>query len=422
MKRWILLFLLVLFVMPLITSVEFTINTEYKQGETLLAKVSGNFIDNIDFENIAFYRGHVKVPFIYDVTKIEDEFYIYSTLPETSNNYSIVIKDVKYMEGSKVVDYDIQRNFTITNDTVDFSIFPGHIITKNDFSLKVQNLQDTKITISVLISAENKEKERGFFASLFGWTSDSSSNETTFELKSGEIQDIDFQANPSNSPKFEFLTFKTENTVYEIPIYILANQTSEEPESDFKFDPGLLNISMPTNTSRIRLIYLQNTGQVDLEDINLSISSEIIPYFSISKKKISLLETGESSEAIEISINSTLEESYFEGNIKAVTSEGFIAFLPINLNFIPNYVPIDDEENGQEGYVPVSIKTCQELNGNICANDEICDGGIEIAKDGNCCIGTCKTESKTSWGKIIGWTIIIIVILLIGWFYKRRYR
>jgi hypothetical protein len=145
-----LLILVILFLLPIISAVEFDMKTEFDQGETLLARVSGNFLEPILKENIFFYRGHVRIPIDYGVAKINDEFYIYALLSgKTQNNYSIEIKDVMYMKGAEISEEDIIKEFSITNNIADFSVAPGFIVTKEDFFIEVQNLQDRKINITI---------------------------------------------------------------------------------------------------------------------------------------------------------------------------------------------------------------------------------------------------------------------------------
>ena len=94
MKTKILIILFILLLLPLISAVEFELKTNFSQGETLIAKVSGYFLEPILKENIFFYRGHVRIPMEYDVAEIGEEFYIYALLSDKSpNNYSIVIKN-----------------------------------------------------------------------------------------------------------------------------------------------------------------------------------------------------------------------------------------------------------------------------------------------------------------------------------------
>ncbi|MBU2104709.1 MAG: hypothetical protein KKF67_02965 [Nanoarchaeota archaeon] len=192
MKKIIFLFLIFLFLFPIISAVEFTIKDEFKQGETLLAKVSGNFVDPILKENINFYRGHVRVSIEPFVAKINDEFYIYALLPETANNYSIVISGAKYMNGSQLSDANITKEFVITNLTADFSVSPGFAVAENDFSLEVQNLQDSQITIEITSETISGDEE------------DFSFNDSV-SLKSGEIKKIKFNLDKITEPTFKIV-------------------------------------------------------------------------------------------------------------------------------------------------------------------------------------------------------------------------
>lgn len=80
MKRTILLFIFLLLILPIISAVEFDMKTELSRGETLMAKVSGNFVEPVLKENIFFYRGHVRIPMEYGIAKIDEEYYIYALL------------------------------------------------------------------------------------------------------------------------------------------------------------------------------------------------------------------------------------------------------------------------------------------------------------------------------------------------------
>src|SRR3989344_4174790 len=113
LKSFLFLAIFSLMILPQISAVEVIMDSSFSSGETLLAKISGNFIDQITRENVFFYRGHVKIPAIYGVVKIEDEFYIYSiSTGKTQGNYSLAIEGVRYMRATEVVDDDIILNFT----------------------------------------------------------------------------------------------------------------------------------------------------------------------------------------------------------------------------------------------------------------------------------------------------------------------
>ena len=404
------IFFLLLLLFPIISAVEFDMKTEFNQGETLMAKVSGNFLDSILKENIFFYRGHVRISINPEVAKIDDEFYIYAPLlDKTPDNYSIFIENTRYMVGSQISEEDIIKNFSITQNTADFSITPGFIISKNDFFIEVQNLQDYEITIQ---TKSNSQSSRGFFTSLFGDTTE----ENSVTLKSGEIKKINFELKNITQPTLKTVELSTENLKYEIPVYVYLSETDFIKEKKFELEPAGLNISIPTNSNVTRIIYLQNTGDETLENISLSVSNSLKPYLSFSINEVKELEEN-SSVQIELYLSSDNEEKTIDGQITAKEGDNLYTYSAIFLNFIKDYIPLDDEEE-----IITTIKTCEEMNGEICSDSEECDGESEYAKDGTCCLGTCEEIKESSSGKIIGWAIVIAVVIFLIWFFKTKYR
>ena len=326
MKRTILILLLL--ILPLMTAVQVDMKTEFAQGETLMVKISGNFLDQLQKENIFFYRQHVKIPLEYDIIKINDEYYLYALLGDkTPNNYSLRIENIRYMQGTSISEEDIIKEFVITEEIVDFSIEPGFIITDEEFFIRVQNLQDFKIEIDI---NENKtEIVMGFFESLFkGFqTSDNS-----IELLSGEIKDLQF--NLGNETSFRFVELSTENINYSIPVYVFVIKTTETLE-----------------------------------------------------------EENESSEDSEEEITSEEDEE--------------------------TETPSEEEE---EEIKIVSTKTCAEENGIVCEKQEKCNETTIYSKDAVCCIGNCEVIKKDNTGKILGWSMIILIAIFVMWFFKKKYK
>ena len=75
--------ILLILVLQNVLAIEFQIKEQYNKGETSIVKVTGIIDSQILPENIYFYRAHVRVPVLYDVTKIGNDFYIYAILPES---------------------------------------------------------------------------------------------------------------------------------------------------------------------------------------------------------------------------------------------------------------------------------------------------------------------------------------------------
>ncbi len=438
MKRSVII-LLILF-LPVLSAVSMEMKTEFDQGETFMAKVSGNFFKSIIKENIFFYEGHVREPMSPFVTKINNDFYIYAQLfGKPQNNYSIVIKDVEYIEGGLTIKEDLTKNFSISNDPVEFSIKPGFVFTNENFFIEVENFQDSEIIIDVVTSSINLETVE------------------PINLGTGETKKIYFSVANINST-FEIIELSTANIEYEIPIYIFGvedlviqditeetvcenvgtcqsscDENSQDlgkldcgffstccreidEQKSFNFEQSELEIIMPTNSYTLREIYFYNTGNETIENIVLTISGELKNYITLLTDKIDELKPN-SSVKIELEFYSFNKDIEVEG--KLIAKEKDISkSSSIFLNIIKDYVSIDEYEYTSSD----QTKTCTELNGKVCSLDEECDTDYVYAKDNKCCLGICKGSETSSSGKIIGWAIVGIVVVFLIWFFKTKYK
>ncbi|MBU1129644.1 MAG: hypothetical protein KJ949_03375 [Nanoarchaeota archaeon] len=391
-NKFILLLLFSIFIFQFVSAVEFNMKSEYAQGESIIAEISGNFLERLAEDNIYFYRGHVKIPMLYDFAKIENKYYLYvSLLGKTPANYSVVIEGAKYMKGAEKIEQDIVKNFSISESTADFSLDKGFLLTEKGFSIEVQNLQDSDLEIKV--------KDSG-----------------SVELSSGQIKELYFGLNNFSSSGMNKIELTSENLKYEIPVYILGEFVKEpetKNEKSFKFEPGELNFSMPTNSETSRIIYLYNNGNVNLEDISFSISNDLDSYVSYSVEEIKEL-FSEESRKITLDFSSD-EAKTIQGTLKAKTDELEID-LDIYVGFLENYVG----EEVQEVKDPSKIKTCEELGGIFCGDNQECSIDKQYAKDGNCCLETCQEPEVDNSGKIIGWIIVIAIVVVLIWFFKSK--
>lgn len=386
---------LVLFFFPLISAVEVSMNSNFSQGETLLAKFSGNFIDQITRDNVVFYRSHVKIPIVYNVVKMNEEFYVYALLTgKTPGNYSLNIERVSYMKGAEIVDNDIISNFSISNETAIFSVSPGALSTGTDFSVEIQNLQDKKITVKV-----NKD-------------SSSIDSPTSLELKSGEKKNLLFNVTENAVKEIVNIDFSSGDSSYTLPVYLDINKTSGTKDFEMKFQPSIGNISMATSSSSKRILYLTNTGGETIEDILLESSPLLENFITISPEKISKLNPGD-TEKIEIQASSDSNEKIIEGKITASTENLSTSFTLV-LDFIKDFVPTE----------PVILTECADLGGTICAQNFECSDDIVQTKNGDCCRApaTCQEIKKSSSKKFIGWGLLVLVLIFLYWFYKKRYK
>jgi hypothetical protein len=405
MKRsLVFVFLLLIFVLPLASAsdIEFvrpSDSSSFDQGETLIVQVTGNFVDQITRDKVFFYRDHVRVPMNYDVLKSENDYYIYALLTnKEQGNYSISVEDVRYYQGIPIVDEPFNLSFSITENTAAFSISPGFAQASESFTLSVQNLQPSQITVDFDLSNN--------FVSV-----------DSLSLQSGEIENVLFELDNPNT-EIEFVEASSENTAYSVPVFISGEVITDIGKKDFSFEPGSTSVSMATNSETKRIIYLKNTGDETIEDITFNISSALEPYVTITPSTINNIEVG-SAERIEITLISDDEEGIIEGQIIAISGNLSTSFTLV-IDFIQDYIPTEDEQTGS------TITTCEELSGQVCQENEECSGE-EIARTKGavlCCLTECNEVKEPSGlsGKLIGWGIIILILILVLWFFKRRYK
>ncbi len=397
MKRNVVLILLLLLIIPVISAIEFDMKEEFSQGETLMATVSGNFLLPLQKDNVFFYRDHVRMPIEYGIKKIDDTYYIYALLiGKEPRNYSIALENIRYMKGGEMSEENIIKNFTINNQMADFSINPG-FASETEFSIEVQNLQDGQIIIQVKTKDDINISEGIDYESV--------------TLKSGQKEDIDFTFE-TQEPIFKIIELSTENLNYEIPASIPATEIQEE--ETFKFEPQTLIFSASTNSETKRTIYLYNVGDEEITDITIFLSDSLKSYTSISQESIDKLGAN-SNVPIELTFLSE-EEFELEGHITA-KQEAKTIYSQISVKFLEDYVP---PETPVEEY---STKTCAEMGYSICGGDEKCSNdNVIYAKDNVCCIGTCNPKETTQLGKIIGIGILISIIVIGIWFYRKKYK
>lgn len=399
-----------------ISAIQIEMKDKFSQGETLIAKISGNFVDVPTSNNIFFYRGHVRVPMTFNISKIEDDYYLYALLSgKVAGNYSMQIQNVRYYQANKIVDNDTIKNFTVTEDTADFYVIPGFLKTTDDFSLELTNLRDNKIEIT--ITSENASGDAGFFESLFG----TGSSTQIVGLSSGQTKKVNFNFDDSLiESEFKTINLESENTSYSVSVYMeVKNKSSSEGTGKLNFEPLVFNISMSTNSNTTRVIYLYNKENISVKNISIYVSEPLEQYINLSVTEMKELDENSSIKII-LTISSGEDEDNLEGQITAKyenESVDLFTHSAIFLNFIKDYVP-----QYLDNTTVINTKTCQELNGTKCNANETCSGESVYAQDGNCCLTQCNFVEEGSTGKIIGWGLVALVVILVIWFLIKRYK
>jgi len=406
MKK-VVIILAVLFLLPLLSSAKIEMNSQFSQGETLTAKVPGLLLNTITSDDITFYRGHVKIPVTSYVTQINNDFYIYAQLlGRTEGNYSIEISEVKSQKGIEVVTEDLVQNFTIENQTADFYVDKGFVSAKGDFTLEIQDLSEDPIEVQITSTLTFDTTE-------------------TITLKSGEKKKINFNVDSLTPRGLQTISLSSANTIYEIPVYIFVESATKEKK--FKFDPSTISMTALANYSNAtrRIVLLRNTGDIDLENISVYVSSPLKQYVSLSSVFVDLLKQDESMQIDVYLISSNItDEKTLQGQLtaKQVDDAGIeYAYASLDINISKDYIPLTTDTVDTNSL----LFTCAEKSGAFCTETQTCEGQITSATDGNCCIGTCKeteTSSGISIGKIIGWSIVIVVALFLIWFFAKKYK
>jgi len=410
MKRELAIIFIFLFLISAVSAAEIQMKNNYSSGETLIAKISGDFKTPILTDNIIFYRGHVKIPMDYDVGKINDNYYVYAMLPETGEltNYSVIVRGASYSQGNQIVSKDIIGNFTISPTRANFSVNPGFVITKTDFSINLQNFESHDLDISIKINKQGETK--GFFASIFGSADEDT---TSVAVKSGATSKIDFKLQDFNQSIFQTITMSTKSIEYTLPVYIFVD-ISEPQLEDFRFEPTESNISINVNSQKTKIIYIYNIGNTELNNIEISVSDSLRDYITLSRSYIDKLDD-DSNIAIELTIKSGVNEALLNGFIYAQSADKIIS-LPITLDILEASQELPEDVDSY-----VLIKSCKDLNGVVCSSDEKCSKQEETASDGKCCLAECSSSSTGSSLKIIGIVLILVVIGILYWFFARRY-
>lgn len=425
------IFILILFLLPLISAIDLDLKSEFNKGETLLATFSGNFLESVSESNIVFYRGHVKIPIDFELMNVGNDYYVYALLKDKDvNNYSIALENTKYYKQGEITDEAISKNFTITETFADFSINPGFVSTTKDFEITIQNLQDTEITINInsetIIQNESESEGQGFLDGLFGNLFLGLTGKVIFNLgesnsitlSPNEIKKITFELGEIPEPILDTISFSTANTIYEFPVYVPSSVEKEKDYSvSLNFKPSELKISLYPNLTKEETIVLENVGDKILENITLELSNNLEPYVNISKTNVYNLGVNASVEIL-LLFSPVEIEQIIEGELTArIPNET----EDLSITFEMLIEDVEEIEETKEGTSATS-KNCSELNGTIFEEPKKCTGETRFAKDGNCCIGELEMPIVNNTGLIIGWAIIMTILIALVWFFRFKYK
>lgn len=394
MKRLLLTLILIASIIPISSAVEATLKENYAPGETLIISIAGNFLDPLNADSIAFYSGRIPIPMSYTISKIEDRYYLYALLQSQVRNYTLKIKNAHFMENGLENKLDLEYNFSVSGNITDFSVDPGFVIAREEFSI---SLQSKSKTIVVTLKSTNSTK--------------------SITLSAGQTKEVSFFASDFTSP-ISSIEISSPQTTYLVPVKLSStifqnnhtkNQTAvNKTILSLEFIPSIINItSIKGNATSINL-FIKNTGNTNLTNITISSSDKVL----ISPSKIELIQPDDS-----ITLNLTilpLSSSLFA--MLRATSENITSQIPLYVSITYNSSAVILPPS------PPPLDSCNLLGGKICAPGENCNGNLISSQEGSCCKGTCVTPKQptSNTSKYIAIMIIAAIVGIIGFFVYKK--
>jgi hypothetical protein len=395
MKRGTIFFLSLLIltmIIPDISAVDISFSKEaYQPEETLQAEITGSFI-SLKKENILIYHESTPrpEPVLNDLTKKNNRYYFYAVLPNKEGNFFLHIYGTQYIRQGELTTETITRNFSVsrTNQPA-LSIYPGFILTDEDFSVNVKSLYgNPDITAEFEATGETKN------LSLIEYVD----RDIGFSIAGTDTDTANLKIDSYNIPVFIF------KQPEEIDGVITVEKISE-----LDFVPSELDAVISPGEDYFFQIYVENTGEKNLTSIKLSTELEGV---KIQPESISSLKTNESSLInITIKLPSDAEERISDRI--TVSFDGKSAALPLTFN-----IATREEEIDLGGTSITEVLSCSDI-GLICPADTKCEGGTTASLEGSCCLGECLSSKTSRLPLTIGLILVLVVLVIIGFFYWR---
>jgi hypothetical protein len=420
MKKITILFLILIVSVQLVDSIVFNLNEDQlKKDQPLIGRIQGVFTNGLSTNNIFFYRGDMKIPFNPVLKKIQDDYYLYTDCEGKSpGNYTIKIQGVSYLQNGKLTNEDIIKNFSISEDIVDFSLSPGIIDTDKDFFITIKNKAEDDLKISVEINKENKNNRE-----ILIYDNGETLDKEDITLKIGEIRVLKFVLGNEGQSGFYNLSFKSNSITYDIPVYVLSNPNSYE-SNKMEWQYSSINFTgLNIKKGNIKIIGLANLESEEIDDVSFSVSDSIKDYVKVLNQSVNL-KKGLNEIYLNISSENVGE---LQGLISALFGQE-ITSMSLKISFIgENEKPknktseISNTLVENSGIGEAKLR-CSDLGGHLCDTEQTCgNGGVkQVSKEDNelqfCCVGgeCLNTKTSTNNGNSrLGIILIIILIMIV---------
>jgi len=312
----------------------------YSSFETLQAVIEVNLtpLQALSPSNVVLVRPDGSILEVPRYLGAEDKRYYFSvalpSLPE--GEYTLALRNARYKEGNLIKNIELESTFNISNREENLvQVFPG-------FILKSIKSYETPV-LSFEMMNKGKNSVQVSFSSSSSFLNRELPRKT---LSPGGKETVSFRIIPSEEEVYrgDFLIHYNENFTYSIPVVLIKeasppveeNKTVVLPQEDagslaFDIIESSLERELAFNESLEGQIPFQNTGEVDLHDLQFSFEGQISSVSRIDTPSLDLLRPGETkSISIVLNPDKNLDTDY-GGELVIRSREGAEARLALSL-------------------------------------------------------------------------------------------
>lgn len=217
-------------------------------------------------------------------------------------------------------------------------------------------------------------------------------------------QEANFSIKIQNTKYTEAGAEKTQDIVKEFEI-------KKTNESALHINPGFIKAIKDSEDFSIKIKALSANQEVSVE-VEATQETQTISLAEDVEKTISFSTTNTETGKTNLKINDydipvfIIEKTGEETDDSQEQNESDI---------IENQTKINITDMTEE---EIEALNCEDF-GELCKDNEECDGETESSLDGSCCVGTCTEKKKSNYKLIMGIILILIVIITLWYFYSK---
>jgi hypothetical protein len=364
------------------SAITINLGEEYESFETVIVKIEGNILEQIDTRNVEFRINNVLIPFKYDLKRIYNDYYLWFVTPKVDNytNYTLHIYDILTTEYGQNRYVNISEGFSVTTNVSKYYIEPGFVSTTEDYKISIWSNSDVQFSIDVDFPVKR-----------------------TLDIIPGR-NEFEFDIGGVDESIYRIIKFGK----YNVPIFIIREGNPKPQENNsISLNPSIINTEKEAGSGDLsNLIKVINVGANKVEDLYPKYDSKI---FEITpNSKIDLEPGDEVTYTVALKKEKNVSESIYIVSDKNNISREIL----IEVSYVNFFVQINESVNQSINQNITTSYYCQELGGRECLEVQECIGKeVESANTKKCCIGKCSliedTEKSNSW---VGYLIILAAI------------